>query len=152
MKLKPRQFNWDKREWYARKANGTKMQQTPTAGFIAQELDKLQTIEKVEWLNLVLKENPNRLEATMGNLLPIIVKAVQEVKEENDKFKNEANERIGKLEKENKKLAEMNLKLHKDIASLSSSITDQVREAVKAVLLKSTRSDDAAVKVSMNTK
>ncbi|MFA5832211.1 MAG: tail fiber domain-containing protein [Bacteroidota bacterium] len=92
MKLKPRQFNWDKREWYgSKKSDGSKMQKAPTAGFIAQELDTAQMSENAEWLNLVLKTNPNKLEATSGNLLPIIVKAIQDLKKENDvlKSKNE---------------------------------------------------------------
>ena len=65
------------------------MQTTPTAGFIAQELDEVQTKENAEWLNLVLKIIPDKLEATPGNLLPIIVKAIQELKTENDELKNE---------------------------------------------------------------
>ena len=142
MKIKPRQFNWDKREWYENKvSDGTKMQHKPTAGFIAQELDKVQISENAEWLNLVLKENPNRLEATPGNLLPIVVKAIQELKEENDTIK-----------KENEKLAKENLKLQKDIAAISSSISEKVREEVKAVLLKAAGSGDSAEKVSMNIK
>ncbi|MFA6599211.1 MAG: tail fiber domain-containing protein [Ignavibacteriaceae bacterium] len=90
MKLKPRQFNWDKRDWYAKHvSDGTKMEQTPTAGFIAQELDKVQLSENAEWLHLVLKDNPERMEATAGNLLPIIVKAIQELKVENESIKTE---------------------------------------------------------------
>ena len=90
MKLKPRIYNWDKREWYDDNiSDGTKMKETPTAGFIAQELDEVQTKENAEWLNLVLKDNPEKLEATPGNLLPIMVKAIQELKEENDKLKSE---------------------------------------------------------------
>lgn len=96
MKLKPRLFNWDRREWYDNNtSDGSKMQNTPTAGFIAQELDKVQMSEKAEWLNLVLKENPNRLEATSGNLLPIMVKAIQDLKKENDVLKD----RLTKFEK-----------------------------------------------------
>ena len=56
------------------------MQETPTAGFIAQELDEAQTTANTEWLNLVLKDNPEKWEATPGNLLPIMVKAIQELK------------------------------------------------------------------------
>jgi hypothetical protein len=92
MKLKPRQFNWDKREWYDNnKSDGSKIQKSPTAGFIAQELDAVQMSANADWLNLVLKDNPNRIEATTGNLLPIIVKAIQDLKKENDglKAKNE---------------------------------------------------------------
>lgn len=88
-KLKPRQYNWDKREWYDDNiSDGTKMQESPTAGFIAQELDEVQRTENTEWLNLVLKDNPEKWEATPGNLLPIMVKAIQELKAENDELKN----------------------------------------------------------------
>ncbi|NUM60706.1 MAG: tail fiber domain-containing protein [Ignavibacteriaceae bacterium] len=92
MKLKPRQYNWDKREWYENNiSDGSKMNEEPTAGFIAQELDEAQINANAEWLNLVLKDNPEKWEATPGNLLPIIVKAVQELKAENDELtiKNE---------------------------------------------------------------
>jgi hypothetical protein len=93
MKVKPRQFNWDKREWYeGNKSDGSKMKETPTAGFISQELDEVQTNENADWLNLVLKDNPEKLEATYGNLLPVIVKAIQELKAEKDELKNENNE------------------------------------------------------------
>jgi hypothetical protein len=87
-KLHPRQFNWDKREWYDDNiSDGSKMKEEPTAGFIAQELDSAQTTAGAEWLNLVLKDNPDKWEATPGNLLPIVVKAVQELKAENDELK-----------------------------------------------------------------
>lgn len=90
MKVKPRQFNWDRREWYENNiSDGSKMRKIPTAGFIAQELDEVQSEENAEWLNLVLKDNPEKWEATPGNLLPVVVKAIQELKEENDKLKAE---------------------------------------------------------------
>ena len=93
MKIKPRQFNWDKREWYeGNKSDGSMMKETPTAGFISQELDEVQTNENADWLNLVLKDNPEKLEATYGNLLPVMVKAIQELKAEKDELKNENNE------------------------------------------------------------
>ena len=93
MKIKPRQFNWDKREWYIdNKSDGSKMKEEPTAGFIAQELDEAQITGKVEWLNLVLKDNPEKWEATPGNLLPIIVKAIQDLKKENDELQVANNE------------------------------------------------------------
>ena len=67
------------------------MKEESTAGFIAQELDEAQSQEHAEWLNLVLKSNPDRLEATPGNLLPIMVKAIQELKKENDGLREEIN-------------------------------------------------------------
>jgi trimeric autotransporter adhesin len=90
-KLKPRQFNWDKREWYDENiSDGSKTKEAPTAGFIAQELDEVQTTTGAEWLNLVLKDNPEKWEATYGNLLPVMVKAIQELKAENDKIRVES--------------------------------------------------------------
>jgi hypothetical protein len=103
-KLKPRLFNWDKREWYEENvSDGSKMQETPTAGFIAQELDDIQTTENAQWLNLVLKDNPDKLEATPGNLLPIMVKAIQELKAEN----NALNKELETLKETQKRLAEL---------------------------------------------
>ena len=102
MNVKPRLFNWDRREWYENNvSDGSKIQETPTAGFIAQELDEVQKTQNAEWLNLVLKDNPEKLEATPGNLLPIIVKAVQELKIENDELKNQnikLEEKLSKFE------------------------------------------------------
>ena len=43
--------------------------------------------QNAEWLNLVLKDNPEKWEATPGNLLPIMVKAIQDLKKENDELK-----------------------------------------------------------------
>ena len=100
MKIKPRLFNWDKREWYDNNiSDGSKMQKIPTAGFIAQELDEVQTTQNSEWLKLVLKDNPEKLEATPGNLLPIMVKAIQDLKKENDELKATTVELKNKLTK-----------------------------------------------------
>ncbi|MBK7160923.1 MAG: hypothetical protein IPH77_20860 [Ignavibacteria bacterium] len=63
MKVKPRLFNWDKREWYeGNKSDGSKMKETRRQDFISQELDEVQTNENADWLNLVLKDNPEKLE------------------------------------------------------------------------------------------
>lgn len=78
--LRPVQYRWDRRDWYE---NGTPDGSQKTAdfeaGFIAQELDTAQNNASAEWLNLVLKSNPDRLEATPGKLLPIVVKACQQL-------------------------------------------------------------------------
>ena len=100
-KLKPRLFHWDRREWYDNNtSDGSKMKKAPTAGFIAQELDAVQNAEHTEWLNLVLKDNPDKLEATPGNLLPIMVKAIQEL---NIKSHEKA-QQLARLTEENKEL------------------------------------------------
>ena len=125
MSIRPRQFNWDRREWYAdRKPDGSKIQETPTAGFISQELDEAQTGAHAEWLNLVLKNNPDRLEATPGNLLPIMVKAIQDLKTENDALKNE-------------------------LIALRSSLAEEVKKEVKEILLKAVQAEEQATKVSL---
>lgn len=94
--LKPRSFQWDKREWYPSNfSDGTKLAKTQTAGFIAQELDESQQKFNAEWLNLVYKSNPEKLEANYGNLIPILVKAIQDLD-----FKNkELMDKINSLEK-----------------------------------------------------
>lgn len=47
--------------------------------FVAQELQSAQEAAGADWLNLVLNNNPDRLEATPGKLIPILVKAIQEL-------------------------------------------------------------------------
>ena len=109
-KLKPRQFNWDRREWYEdNKSDGSKMEEELTAGFIAQELDKVQQSENAEWLELVYKSNPEKLEATTGNLLPVMVKAIQELNDKNESLEIE----IVKLKSEIESLKSVNEKLVK---------------------------------------
>lgn len=119
MTLKPRLYNWDKREWYESGiSDGTRMREIPTAGFIAQELDEAQTNAGAEWLNLVLKDNPEKWEATPDNLLPVVVKAVQELKTEYIELENVSAELIAK----DKELEERITKLIQIQNSLKSKI------------------------------
>jgi hypothetical protein len=93
--LKPRVFNWDKREWYAdNKSDGTKTSNNLTAGFIAQELDATQNKYKADWLNLVYKTSPDKWEATYGNLLPVVVKSIQELNALNTKTQTDLNTKL----------------------------------------------------------
>jgi hypothetical protein len=104
--LKPRMFNWDKREWYNNNmSDGSKISKELTAGFIAQELDASQNTFNADWLKLVYKSSIDRMEATYGNLLPVIVKAIQEESEiikslslEKDKEILDLKERVKVLE------------------------------------------------------
>ncbi len=89
--LRPRKFEWDTRD-------GAKKGITE-GGFIAQELQQAE--EGNEWLGLVYEENPEKLEASYGKLLPVLVKAVQELSEELETQKKE----IAKLRMENKKMS-----------------------------------------------
>ena len=74
--LKPVKFEWDTRDG-AKK--GIK-----DLGFIAQDLKELDD----EHLNLVYDENPDKLEATYGRLIPVLVKAIQELSEEVKQLKS----------------------------------------------------------------
>jgi len=69
--LQPRQFTWATRE-------GSPKDGKVEQGFIAQELLEAAGVDK-DKLNLVYESNPDRLEATVGNLIPILVKAIQEL-------------------------------------------------------------------------
>jgi hypothetical protein len=70
-KVKPRQFVWESRR-------GNIKDGTAEIGFVAQEL---QQVGDNEILQLVMDENPEFLEAKPGSLIPILVKAVQELSE-----------------------------------------------------------------------
>tara|TARA_R100001460_G_scaffold52679_2_gene91593 strand:+ start:322 stop:1566 length:1245 start_codon:yes stop_codon:yes gene_type:complete len=90
--LKPKRFVWDNRaeirfvddeegnrvieEEYFSANKGKK-----DVGFIAQEL---QTVDD-DFLNLVYDSNPDKLEASYSKLIPVLVKAIQELKAELDK-------------------------------------------------------------------
>ena len=105
-KLNPVSFTWNTRD----KAKvGIK-----SAGFIAQELLALQKQSKIGAnLDLVSENNPEKLEARYGNLLPVIVKAIQEESAEKDKKLNDQakeikalKERLNLLEKRMNQLLE----------------------------------------------
>jgi hypothetical protein len=88
-KLRPVTFKWDKREWYTDgNRDGSKKDNVVQAGFIAQELKQLQEETNTTYLKLVYESNPDKLEATPGNLLVPIVKSIQEL---SDKLKSVEN-------------------------------------------------------------
>ena len=71
--LNPVKFTWQMRE-----PNEVK-DGTSEAGFIAQDLQSAQEDAGADYLGLVYDENPERLEASAGKLIPILVKAIQEL-------------------------------------------------------------------------
>ena len=82
--LKPVKFTWDKRD-------GGKIG-VQEAGFVAQDLDKSQQDADAEdYLSLVLKNNPDKLEASYGKLVPVLVKAVQELSQQVEELKEKLN-------------------------------------------------------------
>jgi hypothetical protein len=82
--LNPVKFTWDMRD-------GGKVGQQE-AGFIAQELDEAQIAAGAEdYLDIVLKENLDKLEAAPGKLIPVLVKAIQDLSAEVETLKEQIN-------------------------------------------------------------
>jgi hypothetical protein len=80
--LKPVEFVWDDRD-------KTGKHNIKDFGFIAQDLKKSQEdIDLAETLKLVYEENPEKLEASYGKLIPILVKAIQDLSKEIKILKN----------------------------------------------------------------
>ncbi len=85
-KLHPVKFDWNMRD------NGKV--DIEEFGFIAQELQSAQLEMGKTVPNLVYDKNPDRLEASYGTLVPILVKAIQELSTKN----TELSEKISILE------------------------------------------------------
>ena len=81
-KLKPVKFVWNDREEEGK-------HDIEDFGFIAQDLKATQEESEASYLNLVYDENPEKLEASYGKLLPILVKAIQEMSSEIKLLKEE---------------------------------------------------------------
>ena len=75
--LRPVKFKWQTRD-------GNGKDGSISAGFLAQDLQKIQKDSSAEFLNLVMDNNPDRLEAREGQLIPVLVKAIQELSTKND--------------------------------------------------------------------
>jgi hypothetical protein len=70
-RLNPVSFDWNMRD-------GGKVGIADT-GFIAQDLQSCQNLTQEFIPGLVYAENPNKLEAAYGKLIPVLVKAIQEL-------------------------------------------------------------------------
>ena len=65
-----------------------KKSQEKTVGFIAQQLLEAQEKTELSVPGLVSKEDPENLTVAYMNLIPVLVKAIQELKQEVDDLKN----------------------------------------------------------------
>jgi len=72
--LRPVKFQWNIRD-----VNSLENPGNTDSGFIAQELDNVVEQFNADWMKLVSKDNPNRYEVTIGKLLPVVIKAIQEL-------------------------------------------------------------------------
>jgi hypothetical protein len=59
------------------------------SGFIAQELDQVVERFDAEWMQLVSKDNPDRWEATIGRLLPVLTQSIKDLSAKNRSMKTE---------------------------------------------------------------
>jgi hypothetical protein len=84
--LNPVKFTWQMRE-----PNEVK-DGTSEAGFIAQDLQAAQEAAGADYLDLVYDEDPEKLEASAGKLIPVLVKAIQELSGKVDSLQEELNE------------------------------------------------------------
>ena len=75
--LKPVTFTWDYRDDSLNKGK-------KDVGFIAQDLQEVDD----EYTKLVYDANPDKLEATYGRLIPILVKAVQDLSKKVKELEN----------------------------------------------------------------
>ena len=71
--VRPVKFKWASRDGKQGKDG------TYEAGFIAQEFQAVETATSVDYLRLVLADNPDKLEAAPNKLFPVLVKAIQEL-------------------------------------------------------------------------
>lgn len=79
--LRPVAFDWNMRD-------GAKVGEADT-GFIAQDLQSAQESIGVNIPGLVYANNPDRLEAGYGKLIPVLVKAIQELSAEVESLKSQ---------------------------------------------------------------
>jgi hypothetical protein len=94
-------------------------------GFIAQEIEEVLKEEGVENAGMLTVDEKGVYELRYNDLLAPMVKAIQELKNENDALKNE-------------------------LVALRASIAEQVKNEVKAAFLKAVQQEDATTKVSLN--
>lgn len=101
--IQPSVYRWDRRENYVDGLrDGSKKDDKLHVGFIAQQLDEIQQKNNAEYLNLVYKSNPDKLEIATTNLIPIMIKAIQELSSQNNNLLDEIinlKKKISELEK-----------------------------------------------------
>jgi hypothetical protein len=80
-KLKPRKFKWDLRDSDVDKDK-------EASGFIAQEVKKVLDEMENDYTGIVDTNNPDQYTVSQANIIPMLVKAVQELKAEIELLKS----------------------------------------------------------------
>ena len=89
-KIRPVEFTWKRRELEPgdkdHPNNGTRR-----VGFIAQEFQDAMPNGENELLDLVHETNPERIEAKYGNLIPVLVKSIQDLQKKVEELEEKLN-------------------------------------------------------------
>jgi outer membrane murein-binding lipoprotein Lpp len=117
--LKPVRFNWNMRD-------GGKVD-IPEVGFIAQDLQQVQKDTGMKIPNLVYDDDPEKLTVTHTTLLPLLVKSIQELSQDNKRMNTE----IQELSQDNKRmnteiqeLSQDNKRMNAEIQGLNEKIQE----------------------------
>ena len=103
--IRPVKFTWNMRD-------GTKVGQG-YAGFIAQELKEAMDYHQAkDWLELVISNaDESRYEAAPGKLLPVMVKAIQDLADENDLLKQQMVTQQVQIDSQQAQIDKLNAKI-----------------------------------------
>ena len=96
MRLRPVDYTWQRRNLEPGDANNPKNGKR-RSGFIAQELLEAAGEDGNQVLDLVYQANPERLEARYGNLIPSMVKSIQQLENKVRILEDKLSERDGGL-------------------------------------------------------
>ena len=88
--LKPVRFDWNMRD-------GAKVD-IPEIGFIAQDLQQVQKDTGMKIPNLVYDVNPAQFGVSHSTLLPLLVKSIQELSQDNKRMNTEIQELSAKIQ------------------------------------------------------
>jgi hypothetical protein len=80
-KLKPRKFKWDLRDSDVDKDK-------EASGFVAQEIQEILEETGVDYTGIVDTNNPDQYTVAQANIIPILVKAIQELSAEVKELKS----------------------------------------------------------------
>lgn len=114
-------------------------------GLIAQEVEDVLNIEGINNAGMLTKDDSGKYELRYNDLIAPIIKAIQELKNQND----ELNNKYERLLSFNKQLAEKNETLAKEINSIKNSNSEQIEFRVKSILSKTQKSVDENDKLTL---
>lgn len=113
-------------------------------GFIAQEVENTLAEFSIDNTGMLSVDTDGMYSLRYNDLIAPMVKAIQELKVENERISLQNNERITALENQNNKLLAENLKLQQDMANIYAAIKEQIQNEIKSAITKSSDPEDKA--------